>query len=143
MNNVSLIGKVVTDMQILYTPNGTANISFTLAVRRDYKNKQTGKYDIDFIKCVAWKQSAELLHQYVSKGNLVGLNGSMQVRKYKNKSGQMVYRTEVIVKELTLLEKRKGATASEEGIQEENEQEEKVPYPYDNNEKGYNPTFPY
>ena len=98
MNKVQLVGRLTRDPELRTTGNGISVCTFTVAVNRRFKNAQ-GEYDADFITCVAWRQSAELLAKYFTKGRMVGLVGSIQTRNYE-KDGQRVYVTEVSVEEV-------------------------------------------
>lgn len=102
MNAVVLIGRTTRDIDLRRTGNGTAVASFTLAVNRDFKT-QDGQ-EADFIKCVAWKKTAELLEQYVHKGDKIALNGSIRIRNYEDNHGKKVYVTEVLVNHVEFLE---------------------------------------
>ncbi len=111
MNKVILVGRLTRDPELKTTPNGVSVCSFTIAVNRRFRNAQ-GEYEADFINCVAWRQSAELLGKYFSKGRMVGIVGSIQTRNYENKDGQRVYVTEVSVDEVHFVES-KGASNSD------------------------------
>lgn len=63
-----MMGRLTRDPELRHTQNGTAVASFTLAVDRDFKDKQTGKKETDFIDCVAWRHTAEFVSRYFSKG---------------------------------------------------------------------------
>lgn len=102
MNAVVLIGRTTRDIDLRRTGNGTAVASFTLAVNRDFKT-QDGQ-EADFIQCVAWKKTAELLEQYVHKGDKIALNGSIRTRNYEDNHGKKVYVTEVLVNHVEFLE---------------------------------------
>lgn len=102
MNAVVLIGRTTRDIDLRRTGNGTAVASFTLAVNRDFKT-QDGQ-EADFIQCVAWKKTAELLEQYVHKGDRIALNGSIRTRNYEDSHGRTVYVTEVLVNHVEFLE---------------------------------------
>ena len=95
MNNVSLLGRVVRDIELKYTGNGTAVANFTIAVDRRYKNAN-GEYDADFIDIVVWRQSAEFVGKYFKKGSPIAVVGSIQTRNYENNEGRKVYVTEVV-----------------------------------------------
>ena len=69
---------------------------FTLAVDRGFKDKD-GNYITDFISCVAWNNQAEFIKNYVLKGNLIEITGSIQTRTYQAQNGENKYITEVIV----------------------------------------------
>lgn len=102
MNTVILIGRTTRDIDLRRTGNGTAVASFTLAVNRDFKTNDG--QEADFIQCVAWKKTAELLEQYVHKGDKIALNGSIRTRNYEDSHGRTVYVTEVLVNHVEFLE---------------------------------------
>lgn len=95
MNKALFSGRTTDDPSLKYLPNGTAACSFTLAVRRDFKNAQ-GEYESDFFNCVAYKKTGELIAEYVKKGNLFPVWGRLQNRSYE-KDGIKRYITELIV----------------------------------------------
>lgn len=102
MNSCVLIGRTTRDIDLRRTGNGTAVASFTLAVNRDFKTNDG--QEADFIQCVAWKKTAELLEQYVHKGDRIALNGSIRTRNYEDNHGRTVYVTEVLVNHVEFLE---------------------------------------
>ena len=103
LNNVSLVGRLTKDPNIRQVGNnGSQTASFTLAVDRNYKNQQ-GKREADFIQCVAWNKTAELIGQYFHKGSPIGVEGRIQTRNYENKNGDRVYVTEVMINNITFL----------------------------------------
>lgn len=99
MNRTDLIGNLVREPELRTTQNGNTVCGFTLAVYRD-------KEHTDFINCVAWNKSAELMNTYCQKGDKIGVSGSIQVRNYDNQQGQKVYVTEVLVDRIYLLTSR-------------------------------------
>lgn len=109
INNVVLVGRIVRDPELRYTPQNTAVATFTLAVNRRFKNAQ-GEREADFINCVIWRQPAENLANWAKKGTLVGITGSIQVRNYENKEGQCVYVTEVLADNFQMLESNSNKT---------------------------------
>lgn len=109
INNVVLVGRIVREPELRYTPQNTAVATFTLAVNRRFKNAQ-GEREADFINCVIWRQPAENLANWAKKGTLVGITGSIQVRNYENKEGQRVYVTEVLVDNFQMLESNSNKT---------------------------------
>lgn len=102
MNIVVLIGRTTRDIDLRRTRNGTVVASFTLAVNRDFKTNDG--QETDFIQCVAWKKTADLLEQYVHKGDRIAVNGSIRTRNYKDSHGRTVYVTEVLVNHVEFLE---------------------------------------
>lgn len=97
MNKAILIGRLTKDPELKTTPSGVSVCTFTLAVNRRFKNSEGG-YDADFINCVAWRQTAEFISKYFSKGNMLGICGSIQTRIYE-KDNRKIYITEVIADE--------------------------------------------
>lgn len=105
MNKVCLTGRTTKDIELKYNQNNIAITGFTLAVTRKFKN-QNGEYESDFINCIAYKSTAELLNKYVKKGDLLGIEGRIQTRNYE-KDGKRVYVTEVIVDSIDFLQAKK------------------------------------
>lgn len=101
MTNIAvLIGRPTKDIELRTTQSGISVASFTLAVDRD-SSKQ--KDEADFVPCVAWNRTAEILSQYAGKGRLICVEGRIQTRNYDNKEGQRVYVTEVVAENVKLL----------------------------------------
>lgn len=96
MNNITITGRITKDPEIRYTSNNKANVLFTLAVNRDYKD-ENGERQADFISCVAWGNQAEYIGKYVLKGDNLGINGRLQTRNYQDQNGRTIFITEVIV----------------------------------------------
>lgn len=105
INNVVLVGRLTKDPDLRYTPQGVAVATFTLAVNRNFTS-QSGNREADFINCVIWRKSAELMANMAKKGALVGITGRIQTRNYENQQGQRVYVTEVVADNFQLLESR-------------------------------------
>lgn len=112
MNKVCLTGRTTKDIELKYNQNNVAITSFTLAVTRKFKN-QSGEYESDFINCIAYKSTAELLNKYVKKGDLLGIEGRIQTRNYEDKDGKRVYVTEVIVDSMDFLQAKKDESKQE------------------------------
>jgi single-strand DNA-binding protein len=98
MNIVTLAGRLTSDPELRQTQNGTAVCRFTVAVNRKFKNPQ-GEYEADFISCTAFKQTAEFVSRYFSKGKMIILNGSLRTGSYTDKKHSDVthYTTDVFV----------------------------------------------
>ncbi|EOA3466563.1 single-stranded DNA-binding protein [Enterococcus hirae] len=105
INTVTLVGRLTKDPELRTTTSGTGVATFTLAVNRDFKDAN-GNREADFINCVAWRKTAEILANYAKKGSLVGLIGRIQTRSYENQQGNRVFVTEVVVERFNLLESR-------------------------------------
>ena len=111
INHVTLVGRLVRDVELRKTNSNTSVCSFTVAVDRRFKSQQPGAQDADFISCIAWRQSAEFLSKYGSKGAIVSVEGRIQTRNYDNASGQKVYVTEVVAESVQLISNRNNAGA--------------------------------
>ena len=109
MNKVVLIGRLTKDPDLRFTPGkGTAVCRFTLAVNRRFKSQ--GQPDADFIPVVVWGKIAENTANYVSKGRLVGVSGSIHTRSYEAKDGTRRYVTEVVADEVQFLDSKDSNT---------------------------------
>ncbi|MGN0614202.1 MAG: single-stranded DNA-binding protein [Porcipelethomonas sp.] len=86
LNKVILHGRLTADPELRQTQSGISSCSFTVAVERSYKGAN-GEKQTDFIKCQAWRQTAEFVSRYFSKGSLIIVDGSLQNNNYTDKSG--------------------------------------------------------
>ena len=115
LNRICLMGRLVRDPELRKTANGTAVTSFTLAVDRDFGNKENGTKETDFIDCVAWRNTAEFIAKYFGKGRLVVVSGSLQIRNWTDKDGGKRRNAEVIVDNCYFAEpKRDGAAPKDD-----------------------------
>ena len=101
MNRVTLIGNLTADPVERTTAGGTVTTNFTLAVGRRYKSD--GNRQTDFLCCVAWNKTAELICKHLSKGSKAGVSGSLQSRTWDDADGTRHYVTEVVVDEVEFL----------------------------------------
>lgn len=85
-NLVVLTGRLTTDAELKITPSGVSVTSFNIAV--DRKGKSGEEKQTDFIPIVAWRQTAEFISKYFMKGSLIGIEGTIQTRKYTDKEGK-------------------------------------------------------
>jgi len=102
LNQVILIGRLTKNIEVKSLTNGVHVTSFTLAVQRNFKNKDNG-YDTDFINCVAYRNTADLMGNYCFKGQLIAVSGRLQIRSWESEQGRR-YATEVIVNNIEVLE---------------------------------------
>lgn len=107
INRVILVGRLTKNPEIRKTPNGASICKFTLAVSR--KVKAQGQPDADFISCVAWNKTADLMYQYLKKGSLIGVDGRLQTGKFTNNNGETIYTCDVMVESLQFLDKKEEA----------------------------------
>ena len=90
-NCVILVGRVCNELEMRYSPKGKAFVRFTLAVDRTYRNNEK-EYETDFIHCIVWGKQAELFAQYQGKGNLIQLQGKLQINKYEKNGAITIQR---------------------------------------------------
>lgn len=113
INSVALTGRLTKDIDLRTTQSGISVASFTLAVNRQYSKDK----EADFINCVAFKKTAEVLQQFAGKGRLIGVTGSIQTRHYTGKDGKEVYVTEVLANNVSFLDSRNSAQSEYNGQQ--------------------------
>ena len=111
MNRVVLVGRICNDTE-LRESGENKYIRFTTAVNRRVA-KEDGTRDADFISCVAWNKTAEVINQYFKKGSLIALEGRIQTGSYDDKDGNKRFTTDVIVENFTFTEKKEGRPAPE------------------------------
>ncbi|WMJ22794.1 single-stranded DNA-binding protein [Paludicola sp. MB14-C6] len=97
LNRVILMGRLTADPELKSTPSGVSVTSFSIAVERNFADKSTGSRQADFINIVAWRQTAEFISRYFSKGRMIALEGSIQTRSYEDKNGNKRTAFEVVV----------------------------------------------
>ena len=119
LNRIVMMGRLTRDPELRYTQNGTAVASFTLAVDRDFKDKQTGEKETDFIDCVAWRHTAEFVSRYFSKGRMAVVEGRLQIRNWTDKEGNKRRSAEVLADSMYFGDSRQseGGNAPEESFQ--------------------------
>ena len=108
MNKVVLIGRLTKDPELRTTPNGISNASFSLAVNRNFKNKE-GVIEPDFFNVIVWRRQAENVSKYCSKGTQVCVEGRLQSRSYDAQDGTKRYVTEVIADSVEFLSRPNGS----------------------------------
>lgn len=122
MNSVQIIGRLTADPELRQTQSGISCCRFTVAVNRKFKNKDTDQYDADFISCIAWRQTAEFVSRYFSKGSMIAVSGSLRTGKYQDKNHSDVthYTTDVYVDnaEFTGEKKQQGTSNNQQPQQQ-------------------------
>ena len=96
LNRILLMGRLTRDPELRHTQTGTAVASFTLAVDRDFKDKNTGEKATDFIDIVAWRQTGEFVGKYFTKGRMAVVEGRLQMRDWTDKDGNKRRSAEVV-----------------------------------------------
>ena len=117
MNKVILLGRLVKDAEVRYTPTEKIVCQFTLAVDRPYTN-QEGQREADFIPVVFWGKQAETIGNNFTKGNRILVEGRLQLRSYNAKDGSKRYVTEVIANNFDFIERKAPADGADPGNME-------------------------
>lgn len=104
-NTVILTGRLTADPELKTTQSGVSVTSFSIAVQRKYKSGEEA--ETDFINIVAWRQSAEFVCKYFAKGNMIGIEGSIQTRRYTDRDGNSRTAFEVVANNVQFVEGRR------------------------------------
>ena len=96
LNRIIIMGRLVRDPELRTTQSGVSVTSFTLAVDRDFKNRDSGEKSTDFIDVVAWRQTAEFICKYFTKGRMAVAEGRLQIRDWKDRDGNNRRSAEVV-----------------------------------------------
>ena len=96
LNKVFLQGRLVADPELRKTQQGTPVASYRLAVERDYKSKDSNAQNADFVNIVSWRNTAEFVCKYFTKGRMMLVEGRLQIRDYTDKDGNKRRSAEVL-----------------------------------------------
>ena len=96
LNRIILMGRLARDPELRHTQTGTPVASFRLAVDRDFKDKTTGEKGTDWIDVVAWRQTAEFVSRFFTKGRLAVVEGRLQMRDWTDRDGNKRTSAEVV-----------------------------------------------
>ncbi len=99
-NKVIMMGRIVNDLELKTTQQGTSVLSFRIAVDRRFQTKGEERKS-DFFNVVAWRNEAEFISRYFAKGRMILVEGELQTRSYQDKNGNTAYVTEIIVDRAT------------------------------------------
>lgn len=114
INKVILIGNLGRDPEVRYMPNGAAVASVNIATSEAWKDKQTGQQQerTEWHRVIFYRRLAEIAGEYLKKGAKVYIEGKLQTRKWQDNQGQDRYTTEVIVREMQMLDSKGSGPAS-------------------------------
>lgn len=112
INKAILIGRLTTQPELKKTQSGVSICSFSIAVQRNYKSPD-GSYPTDFINVVTWRNTAEFVCKFFTKGQLIGIVGSIQSRNYEDKNGNKRTAIEVVAEEAQFVESKRESTYAE------------------------------
>ena len=96
LNHIVLMGRLTRDPELRRTGSGIAVASFTLAVDRDFGSRDGGERETDFIDIVAWRNTAEFVSKYFTKGRMAVVSGRLQIRNWNDKDGNKRRSAEVV-----------------------------------------------
>ena len=96
LNHIVIMGRLTRDPELRRTGSGVAVTSFSVAVDRDFSNKESGERETDFIDCVAWRSTGEFVAKYFQKGSMAVVSGRLQMRSWTDKEGNKRRSAEVV-----------------------------------------------
>ena len=111
LNRIILMGRLTRDPELRHTQTGTPVASFSLAVDRDFKDRSTGEKTTDFIDIVAWRQTAEFVSRYFTKGRLAVVEGRLQMRDWTDRDGNKRRSAEVVADNVYFGDSKRDAEA--------------------------------
>ena len=112
LNHITIMGRLTKEPELRRTGSGVAVTSFTLAVDRDFADKQSNQKETDFIECVAWKNTAEFVSKYFKKGQMAIVSGRLQIRSWTDKDGNKRKTAEVVADNVYFGEAKKDTEAT-------------------------------
>ena len=117
LNRIILMGRLTRDPELRQTQSGTAVASFSLAVDRDFADKSTGQRATDFIDIVTWRNTAEFVSKYFSKGRMVVVDGRLQIRDWEDSNGNKRRSAEVVAEHVYFGDSKREGTAPAQSAQ--------------------------
>jgi len=115
LNHIVIMGRLVKDPELRSTQSGISVTSFTLAVDRDFKNRDSGEKSTDFIDVVAWRQTAEFVCKYLSKGRAAIADGRLQIREWKDRDGNNRRSAEVVADNVYFADSKRESAGGDYG----------------------------
>ncbi|MEK7528878.1 MAG: single-stranded DNA-binding protein [Patescibacteria group bacterium] len=117
VNRVILIGNLTRDPELRQTPSGQYVCTFGIATNREWMTRDNRKeQSAEFHECVAWAKLAEICGNYLKKGKLVHVEGYLKTRSWDTQEGLKNFRTEIVIQDMIMLEKRTDSTREHRGI---------------------------
>lgn len=96
LNHITIMGRLTRDPELRYTQSQTSVASFTLAVDRDFANRDGGERQTDFIDVVAWRGTGGFVSKYLTKGSMAVVSGRLQIRDWTDRDGNKRRSAEVV-----------------------------------------------
>lgn len=125
MNKVILRGRFTKDPELKYTQSGKAVCKYSVAVNRDYNKEQA-----DFINCISWDKGAEIIAEYMRKGNDILVEGRIQTGSYDKDDGSKVFTTDVVVDKFEFIGGKKSESAGNSGQSVELNMDDEDSFPF-------------
>lgn len=113
LNKTIIMGRLAHTPELKHTASGTTYVQFSLAVDRDFKDKQSGEKVTDWIDLVAWSHTAEFICQYFTKGRMMVASGRLQTENYTDKDGNKRKSTKVVVENAYFGDSKKDGNQSQ------------------------------
>lgn len=107
LNQIIIMGRLTRDPELRRTGTGRAVANFTVAVDRDFPDKNTGERETDFINCVAWQKTAEFVNYYFRKGSMAVVSGRLQMRSWTDDNGTKRTVAEIVAENVYFGESKK------------------------------------
>lgn len=108
LNQIVLMGRLTRDPELRRTGSGIAVASFSVAVERDFKSRESDNKETDFIDIVAWRQTGEFVSKYFTKGQMIAVTGRLQIRNWEDKDGNKRRSAEVVADNVYFAESKRG-----------------------------------
>ena len=113
LNHITIMGRLTRDPELRMTQSQTQVASFTLAVDRDFGGRDGSEKQADFIDCVAWRQTAEFVSKYFTKGRMAVVSGRLQSRKWETREGEKRTSWEVVADNVYFGDSRRDGDSNE------------------------------
>ena len=113
LNQIIIMGRLTETPKLNTTPGGSTVTNFTLAVERDFRDKSTGKKEVDFIDCVAWNGTAEFVTRYLEKGRMIVASGCLQMRDYTDNKNIKRRAAKVVVADAYFADSKTGGNSQQ------------------------------
>lgn len=115
LNRVILMGRLTRDPEYKQTASGVSVCRFSIAINRQFANKETGERETDFVDCTAWRGTGEFIARYFAKGNMILVEGELRNNNYTDNNGVKHYAMNVLVNNASFCESK---NSSSDGQQE-------------------------
>lgn len=118
LNHITIMGRLTRDPELRKTGTGVSVASFTIACDRDFADKQTNQKETDFVDIVAWKNTADFVSKYFTKGRMAVVSGRLQIRSWNDKDGNKRKTAEIIADNIYFGDSKSESTTSDFSISE-------------------------